>query len=100
MAPTLNPGEFLVALARTDLRMGSLVVVEHPERPGFEMVKRLAARPGESIDGRRLGLEEYWVLGDDPNGSTDSRSFGPVRREALHGVVLFRYWPLSRAGLL
>jgi nickel-type superoxide dismutase maturation protease len=100
MLPTLTHGDFLVAVSMARPRRGSLVVVEHPARPGYEMVKRLAGLPGEQAGGRRLGANEYWMLGDHPGGSTDSRQFGPVPREAIRGVVRLRYWPPSRAGVL
>jgi signal peptidase I len=38
MLPTLAHGDFLVAVSMARPRRGSLVVVEHPERPGYEMV--------------------------------------------------------------
>ena len=72
------------------------MVVEHPERPGFEMVKRVEGLPGEQTGDRILGPDEYWVLGERPEASTDSRTFGPVGRPAIRGVVRFRYWPPSR----
>jgi hypothetical protein len=100
MLPTLAPGDFLVAVEHTVLTPRCLVVVEHPGRPGYEMAKRLAGLPGEQVAGRTLGPDEYWVLGDHPDGSTDSRQFGPVGRQMIRGVVRFRYWPPSRAGRL
>ena len=100
MAPTLVPGDFLVAWAPAELRPGSLVVVEHPDRPGYEMVKRVTGMPGDRVGDRVLGPDEHWVLGDHEDGSTDSRRFGPVRRDAIRGVVRLRYWPPPRAGFL
>jgi nickel-type superoxide dismutase maturation protease len=100
MVPTLAPGDLLVALARGELRRGTLVVVEHPERPAYEIVKRLVGLPGDEVELRRLKDGEYWVTGDSPGASTDSRTFGPVTRDAIRGVVRFRFWPLSRAALL
>ena len=43
-----------------------------------------------------LGPDEYLVLGDHRAGSTDGRSFGPVGREQLVGVVRLAYWPPRR----
>ncbi|MFN2590050.1 MAG: nickel-type superoxide dismutase maturation protease [Actinomycetota bacterium] len=96
MAPELAPGDYLVAVRPIRPRRGHLVVVEHPERPGFEMVKRLAGVPGDVVGGRRLGRDELWVIGDAASASTDSRSFGPVGRGAIRGVVRLRYWPPER----
>jgi signal peptidase I len=96
MEPTLRPGDFLLAIRPGRIGRGALVVVEHPERPDFEMVKRVEALPGECVGDRILGLEEYWLVGDRPDASTDSRTFGPVGRPAIRGVARFRYWPPSR----
>jgi type IV secretory pathway protease TraF len=68
-------------------------VVEHPDRTGYEMVKRVAAVPGDRVEGRLLGPNEYWVTGDNPDGSSDSRTFGPVPSDAIRGRVVLRYWP-------
>jgi type IV secretory pathway protease TraF len=77
------------------------VVVEHPTRPGFEMVKRVVAVPGDPApDGRVLGADEFWVEGDSPGESTDSRHFGPVRREHVKAAVRAVYWPIERRRLV
>jgi len=98
MAPTLQPGDCLVAIRPSRLSVGSLVVVEHPGQPGFEMVKRLVAGGGEVFEGRTLGSDEWWVVGDESTASTDSRTFGPIERADIRGEVVARYWPPSRAA--
>jgi mitochondrial inner membrane protease subunit 1 len=95
MVPTLLPGDWALAVADRP-RKDHLVVVEHPGRPGYEMVKRVIAVPGESVGERILDDDEYWVEGDRENSSTDSRHFGPVRREHLRAHVLLVYWPKER----
>src|SRR6266545_482769 len=65
MRPALEPGDWALAVAPSRIRRGGVVVVEHPARPGFEMVKRVAAVPGDAApDGRVLGADEFWVEGD------------------------------------
>jgi signal peptidase I len=97
MAPTLLPGDWALAVRPGRLRRGDVVVVEHPRRPGLEMVKRIVAGPGAPApDGRTLGPGEWWVEGDAPEGSIDSRLFGPVTSEQVKGVVRFVYWPPER----
>jgi len=59
MSPTLQPGDWLIAIRTRSVRSGALVVVEHPHRPGYEMVKRVAAVPGERIADGLLGPNEY-----------------------------------------
>jgi nickel-type superoxide dismutase maturation protease len=101
MVPTLLPGDWALAAAGVRLGRGDVVVVEHPTRPGYEMLKRLTAMPGDDVGGDRLlGPDEYWIEGDHPDASTDSRQFGPVGREELRAKVLLIYWPSSRRRLL
>ncbi len=101
MRPELEPGDWALAVAATRLRRGDVVVVEHPARPGFEMVKRLVAVPGDlTPDGLLLGEDEFWVEGDAPEESTDSRAFGPVRRGHIKGTVRLVYWPPDRRRLV
>jgi hypothetical protein len=89
MAPALLPGDYLITRSGGRLPHGAdIVVFEHPLRPGFHLVKRVASVEGEAA----------WVLGDDLTlSSADSREIGPVSTTSLNRVV-FRYWPPSRVG--
>ena len=101
MLPTLLPGDWALAAPVKRLERGDVVVVEHPGRPGYEMVKRLTGVPGDRVgEGRVLGADEYWVEGDHPASSTDSRQFGPVHRAELTAKVLLVYWPAERRRML
>lgn len=44
--------------------------------------------------------DEYFVLGDNrlPGASKDSRVFGPIRRELIVGIAVFRFWPFDGFG--
>jgi signal peptidase I len=99
MTPALVPGDWCLVAVPRRWRRGDVVVVEHPGRPGYEIVKRLVGLPGDAISGRRLGPGEHWVEGDHPS-STDSRAFGPVAAEALRARVLLIYWPPARRRLV
>lgn len=91
MEPTLQPGDWLVAVRAGTIERGDLVVVRHPTRD-LELVKRVAGLPGEGD----LGPDRYLVVGDNPEESTDGRAFGPVERSAIAGVVVARYRPRPR----
>jgi nickel-type superoxide dismutase maturation protease len=88
MRPALEPGDRLLLVRRRSYRPGAVVAVADP-RDGRLLVKRVAA---VEPDGRLL------VTGDDPEASTDSRTFGPVPRSLVRGQAVHRYAPRSRAG--
>ncbi len=49
-----------------------------------------------------LGEDEYFVLGDNRNNSSDSRdpSVGLIKREDIIGKASVRIWPLNKIGIL
>ena len=97
MRPTLEPGDWALVVRARRIGVGDVVVIERPERPGFELVKRVGAIAGEgSPDGRELEPGRVWVKGDAPGASTDSRSFGPVGSDDVRGRVVLVWWPPAR----
>lgn len=93
MSPAIEAGEYvLVDMRAYDRRgpiAGHVVLAADPREPGRTLVKRIA-------DTDAAGRS--WLLGDNGDASTDSRTFGWVAGEALVGRVRWRYWPLDRAG--
>ncbi|TMB99574.1 MAG: nickel-type superoxide dismutase maturation protease [Chloroflexi bacterium] len=90
MAPTLLPGDRLVfdrlAYLLRPPAVGEVVLARHQARPGLRMIKRVA----------RKGPEGYCLLGDNHDGSTDSRQLGPFRRRDILGRGWLVYWPPER----
>jgi signal peptidase I len=41
---------------------------------------------------------EFFVMGDNRENSSDSRSFGPIKRENIEGRAMFRIFPLTKIG--
>ncbi|MBA2318913.1 MAG: hypothetical protein H0V93_14215 [Euzebyales bacterium] len=102
MRPTLQPGDRVLVWRTRRVLPGTLVVLPDPRVGSRPLVKRVAAGQGATlfVGGKdlRAGPDEVLLLGDDPGSSTDSRTFGPVRVDALGGRVVYRYAPRTRAG--
>ncbi len=126
MHPTLAPEERVLfdrlAYRRKTPRRGDIVLVRHPQRPEMLLIKRIAGVQGDTVAPseagwqinsslladssaetdalnqaeRALATDEYFLLGDQPDHSTDSRHFGPVHRGHILGRARLVYWPPGR----
>jgi signal peptidase I len=109
-------------------RYGDVVVFTSPEDGTTDLIKRVIALAGQTVDiqdgrvivdGRRLS-EPYvnrdfpshydadrpvrvpagtvWVMGDNRANSKDSRYIGPIATSDIRGKAFAIYWPPSRIG--
>jgi phage repressor protein C with HTH and peptisase S24 domain len=83
MSPTLSDGDIVLVGLRARPRPGAVALVQWAQRPGQLSIKRVVGRHGDG----------WWVLGDNPDGSTDSRQLGTAEPV---GRVLARLWPTPR----
>jgi len=99
MEPAYQRGDRVLvnrfAYLRAKPKTGDVVTVRRSGEKERLEVKRIAAGPGDEVENwgeaRRLGPGEWWVLGDNPEESTDSRQLGPVRTAEIEGKVIAKY---------
>lgn len=68
------------------------------ENYGREVIQN----PGRAIEPVVLGDDEYFVMGDNRNNSSDSRDLavGNIHKNDIIGRAFIRIWPLSKFGIL
>ncbi len=110
------------------VKRADIVVFWYPKDKTKSFIKRVIGLPGETVEvrsgvvylnGEKLAEpylagefdndsyplqvvppEHYFVLGDHRNSSNDSRDWGFVPEQNIFGEAVFRYWPLSKLGLI
>ncbi|MGE4581348.1 MAG: nickel-type superoxide dismutase maturation protease [Synechococcus sp.] len=81
MEPALNPQDRVVVKrwkTEPSAPIGQIVVALHPHKPDLWMIKRL----------RCCDASGFWLEGDNPGESTDSRQLGWIDPQHMVGVVV------------
>lgn len=106
---------------------GDIIVFRDPFSTDRKLIKRVIGLPGETvelqggeilIDGQSLDEPyladpgdttrtatvlaegEFWVMGDNRDNSSDSRSWGTLARARIVGKAWLSYWPPALWGLI
>lgn len=116
-------------LSPNNIHRGDLVVFHYPREPRESYIKRIVGLPRDTVeilDGDvyvnnqklpepyvadefrdrdsmpplTVPPDDYFVLGDHRNSSSDSRSWGFVGRSAIYGKAVLVYWPFEKIGPL
>ena len=130
MEPSVHPSQYVlvdkISYRLGAPQRGDVVVFNYPLATDRDFIKRIIGLPGEtvtvangavSVNGQpltepyiaappistgtwHLGPNQYFVMGDNRNNSSDSRSWGPLERKYLIGKAVLTYWPPTAWGLV
>ena len=106
---------------------GDVIVFRYPQDPTKDFIKRVIAGPGDTVQVRSGQLwvngriidepyiadhpgynvalqtippDQFFVLGDNRNNSSDSHVWGLVPRDNVIGKAWVIYWPMRNVGLV
>jgi signal peptidase I len=106
---------------------GDIVVFHYPRNPRRDFIKRAIGLPGEKVEvkGERIFIndeeleepyalhtgnyvwgpqtlaeDQYFVLGDNRNSSSDSHNWGTLSGDVIVGKAWISYWPPKYLGLV
>ncbi|MEI7709197.1 MAG: signal peptidase I [bacterium] len=76
------------------------VTITNKENPeGLKLDQSFIKNIGGLDKHMTLGADEYFVMGDNRSGSSDSRYWGAVKRNLLTGKVFLRLFPINKINI-
>ena len=75
----------------------TIINKEHPD--GLKIDQPFVQNKADNTESIQLKDNEYFVMGDNRSASSDSRYWGPVKKDLLVGKVFLRLLPFNKIGV-
>jgi signal peptidase I len=125
MLPTMHEGEYVLinklSYFLDQPERGDIIVLNYPRDPSRDFIKRIIGTPGDNIEVKdqtvyindvaltepyinaapnykgswTVPADQFFVLGDNRNNSSDSHNWGFVARDEIVGKGWVVYWPVT-----
>ncbi|HLC95658.1 MAG TPA: signal peptidase I [Patescibacteria group bacterium] len=80
------------------IERGKVIIYNTVHPDGYVLDESTYVEPGsfdQTMPRKTLGVDEYFLMGDNRMNSYDSRSIGPIKKDKIIGRVLLRAWPVA-----
>ncbi|OGI95730.1 signal peptidase I [Candidatus Nomurabacteria bacterium RIFCSPLOWO2_01_FULL_42_17] len=83
-----------------DIKGSTVTIINEKYKEGFTLNEPYVKNNANNLTHFELKNDEYFVMGDNRSGSSDSRSWGAVKRELITGKAFLRLLPIKKLSIL
>jgi len=83
-----------------DMKGGVVTIINKENKDGFKLTEPYVKNISNNVTHFELKDDEYFVMGDNRNASSDSRYWGAVNRKLITGRAFLRLLPLNKIDVL
>lgn len=81
------------------IKKGVVTIYNENNKDGITLNEPYVVYTKQEDFSQKLGANEYFVMGDNRAGSSDSRAWGTLPRNYIIGVPILRLLPLNKIGV-
>jgi signal peptidase I len=82
-----------------DIKGSTVTITNEKNKEGFVLSEPYIKNNSNNVTHFELKSDEYFVMGDNRSGSSDSRYWGAVKRELITGRAFLRLLPAKKIGI-